>query len=102
MASIQVGDRAPEFTLASQTGQRVSLADFRGNKAVVLFFYPKDGTPGCTIQAIGFSDREDEFKKLDLERARKALTHPILFDGRNLFDPAEMEQLGFIYKSIGR
>ena len=44
----------------------------------------------------------DEFKKLDLEYARKALTHPILFDGRNLFDPAEMERLGFIYKSIGR
>ncbi|MBI3853697.1 MAG: UDP-glucose/GDP-mannose dehydrogenase family protein [Verrucomicrobia bacterium] len=42
------------------------------------------------------------FKKLDLERARKALTHPIMFDGRNLFDPAEMERLGFIYKSIGR
>jgi UDPglucose 6-dehydrogenase len=44
----------------------------------------------------------DEFKKLDLERARKALSHPIMFDGRNLFDPAEMERLGFIYKSIGR
>jgi UDPglucose 6-dehydrogenase len=44
----------------------------------------------------------EEFKKLDLERARKALSHPILFDGRNLFDPAEMERLGFIYKSIGR
>src|SRR5437016_3223503 len=44
----------------------------------------------------------DEFKRLDLERARKSLTHPILFDGRNLFDPAEMERLGFIYKGIGR
>ena len=43
-----------------------------------------------------------EFKKLDLERARKVMTHPILFDGRNLYDPREMEQLGFIYKSIGR
>jgi len=42
------------------------------------------------------------FKKLDLERARKSLTHPILFDGRNLFDPAEMESMGFIYKSVGR
>jgi UDPglucose 6-dehydrogenase len=42
------------------------------------------------------------FKKLDLERARKVMTHPILFDGRNLFDPREMESLGFIYKSIGR
>jgi UDPglucose 6-dehydrogenase len=42
------------------------------------------------------------FRKLDLERARKALTHPILFDGRNLFDKEEMERLGFIYKSVGR
>lgn len=43
-----------------------------------------------------------EFKKLDLERARKSLSHPILFDGRNLFDPAEVEKMGFIYKSVGR
>jgi UDPglucose 6-dehydrogenase len=43
-----------------------------------------------------------QFKKLDLERARKVMTHPIMFDGRNLFDPQEMERLGFIYKSIGR
>jgi UDPglucose 6-dehydrogenase len=44
----------------------------------------------------------DEFKRLDLDRARKAMSHPIMFDGRNLFDPAEMEKIGFIYKSIGR
>ncbi|HYV32887.1 MAG TPA: UDP-glucose/GDP-mannose dehydrogenase family protein [Candidatus Binatia bacterium] len=42
------------------------------------------------------------FKKLDLERARRLLTHPILFDGRNLFDAREMEEMGFIYKSVGR
>ncbi len=42
------------------------------------------------------------FKKLDLERARKSMTHPIMFDGRNMFDAPEMERLGFIYKSIGR
>jgi UDPglucose 6-dehydrogenase len=42
------------------------------------------------------------FRKLDLERVRKLLSHPILFDGRNLFDPREMEALGFIYKSVGR
>jgi len=42
------------------------------------------------------------FKQLDLDQARKSMTHPILFDGRNLFDVAEMEKLGFIYKSIGR
>jgi UDPglucose 6-dehydrogenase len=44
----------------------------------------------------------DEFKKLDLERAKKSLTHPIMFDGRNLFDRAEMERLGWFYKSVGR
>jgi UDPglucose 6-dehydrogenase len=55
---------------------------------------------GC--DALVIATEWDEFKKLDLDRARKALTHPILFDGRNLFDPAEMEKLGFIYKSIGR
>ena len=43
----------------------MDLSSYRGKKNVVLYFYPKDGTPGCTIQAIGFSDREDEFKKLD-------------------------------------
>jgi UDPglucose 6-dehydrogenase len=44
----------------------------------------------------------DEFKKLDLDRAKKSLTHPIMFDGRNLFDRAEMERRGWIYKSVGR
>ena len=44
----------------------------------------------------------DEFKQLDLARAKKGLTHPILFDGRNLFNPVEMEKLGWIYKSVGR
>jgi UDPglucose 6-dehydrogenase len=55
---------------------------------------------GC--DALVIATEWEEFKKLDVDRARKALSHPILFDGRNLFDPAEMEKLGFIYKSIGR
>ncbi len=55
-----------------------------------------------TCDALVVATEWDEFKKLDLNKARKDLTHPILFDGRNLFDPAEMEALGFIYKSIGR
>jgi UDPglucose 6-dehydrogenase len=55
---------------------------------------------GC--DALVVATEWDEFKRLDLERARREMTHPILFDGRNLFDVAEMEQLGFIYKSIGR
>lgn len=55
---------------------------------------------GC--DALVVATEWDEFKRLDLERARREMTHPILFDGRNLFDVAEMESLGFIYKSIGR
>jgi UDPglucose 6-dehydrogenase len=55
---------------------------------------------GC--DALVVATEWDEFKKLDLERARKSLTHPIMFDGRNLFDPVEMERLGWIYKSVGR
>jgi UDPglucose 6-dehydrogenase len=55
---------------------------------------------GC--DALVIATEWPEFKQLDLERARRGMTHPILFDGRNLFEPAEMERLGFIYKSIGR
>src|SRR5277367_6262784 len=55
---------------------------------------------GC--DALIIATEWPEFKKLDLEKVRKDLAHPILFDGRNLFDVAEMEKLGFIYKSIGR
>jgi UDPglucose 6-dehydrogenase len=55
---------------------------------------------GC--DALVIATEWNEFRKLDLERVRREMTHPILFDGRNLFDPAEMERLGFIYKSIGR
>jgi UDPglucose 6-dehydrogenase len=55
---------------------------------------------GC--DAIVIATEWDEFKKLDLARAKKSLTHPIMFDGRNLFDPVEMEKLGWIYKSVGR
>jgi UDPglucose 6-dehydrogenase len=59
-----------------------------------------DVAEGC--DALVIATEWPIFKKLDLERVRKLLSHPILFDGRNLFDPREMEALGFIYKSIGR
>jgi UDPglucose 6-dehydrogenase len=55
---------------------------------------------GC--DALVVATEWDEFKKLNLERAKKSLTHPIMFDGRNLFERAEMERLGWIYKSVGR
>jgi len=55
MAELKIGDQAPEFTLPDETGKPVSLSDFRG-KRVVVFFYPRDNTPGCTAQACGFRD----------------------------------------------
>jgi len=57
-----VGDRAPEFALQSDDGREVSIRDFRGKK-VVLYFYPKDGTSGCTQEAIEFRDLADRFTK---------------------------------------
>ena len=62
---LHVGQPAPSFSLPDANLEMMDLASYRGKKNVVLYFYPKDGTPACTIQAIGFSDREDEFKKLD-------------------------------------
>ena len=61
MASIGVGDRAPDFSLPSQTGEAVRLSDFLGHKAVVLFFYPKDGTAVCTKEACSFRDAYEDF-----------------------------------------
>jgi len=59
---IEEGKPAPDFELATDTGERVRLSDFRG-KPVVLYFYPKDDTPGCTVEACGFRDSFSEFEQ---------------------------------------
>ena len=59
---LKEGDRAPEFTALNQNGEKVSLSDFRG-KNVILYFYPKDKTPGCTKEACAFRDEFAAFKK---------------------------------------
>ena len=61
---VEAGSRAPDFTLASDQGGDVTLSVLRGNK-VVLYFYPKDDTPGCTIQACDFRDAQPTFDGLD-------------------------------------
>jgi thioredoxin-dependent peroxiredoxin len=58
---IQVGDKAPDFTLPSQSGDQVRLQDRLGDRVVVLYFFPKDGTPGCTAQACAFRDSHEVF-----------------------------------------
>ncbi|MEF2836733.1 MAG: thioredoxin-dependent thiol peroxidase [Oscillospiraceae bacterium] len=62
---LQIGMKAPEFTLCDQNGKTVSLSDFLGKK-VVLYFYPRDNTPGCTRQACAFSAVYDGFRKKDV------------------------------------
>lgn len=58
---LQVGDKAPDFTLQSDTGEKVKLSSFKGKK-VVLYFYPEDDTPGCTTQACDFRDNFAAFQ----------------------------------------
>ena len=65
--SIGVGDLAPDFTLPSSTGEMVSLSSFRGKSEVVLFFYPKDNSPGCTAEACAFRDSHEVFKEAGAE-----------------------------------
>jgi peroxiredoxin Q/BCP len=55
MATLKAGDKAPDFTAKDQNGKTISLADFKG-KTVILYFYPKDDTPGCTAEACDFRD----------------------------------------------
>ena len=62
---LNIGDKAPDFTLLDKDGKSVSLSDFLG-KRVVLYFYPKDNTPGCTRQACAFAQSFEEFKNLNV------------------------------------
>ena len=61
MAALAEGDKAPQFTLPASTGGEISLKDFVGKQAVVLYFYPKDMTPGCTTEACAFRDLQGDF-----------------------------------------
>ena len=60
-ANLRVGDPAPEFELPAQTGETIRLSDYRGKRVVVLYFYPKDETPGCTAEACAFRDSYEVF-----------------------------------------
>jgi peroxiredoxin Q/BCP len=65
--SVGVGDLAPDFALPSATGETVHLGDFLGKKEVVLYFYPKDNTSGCTAEACSFRDNYDAISDMDAE-----------------------------------
>jgi peroxiredoxin Q/BCP len=94
VSELAVGDKAPDFNLPSSTGEKISLKSLKG-KPVILFFYPRDNTPGCTKEACGFRDALPRFKKISaavlgvsndsLESHKKfidkfGLTFPLLSD----------------------
>lgn len=66
-SKVEVGAPAPDFTLTNQHGKPVKLSDYKGKSAVVLYFYPKDNTPGCTAEACSFRDSYDVFKEAGAE-----------------------------------
>ena len=66
-SSVRVGDEAPDFVLPDRTGKMVRLSEFRGRKTVVLYFYPKDDTPGCTKESCAFRDSYQDFQDAGAE-----------------------------------
>lgn len=64
MAFPKIGNLAPAFSLPDQNGKKVSLKDYRGKKNVLVYFYPRANTPGCTVQACGIRDNKSAFAKL--------------------------------------
>lgn len=62
MASLKPGDKAPAFSMQTETGEKIASKDFKGKK-LVLYFYPKDDTPGCTKEAIAFTDDIAKFRR---------------------------------------
>ena len=67
MAKVNVGEKAPDFQLPNQDGDIISLSDYYNKKNVVLFFYPKDFSPGCTTQACLFRDNYEDFTDMGAE-----------------------------------
>jgi peroxiredoxin Q/BCP len=67
LLTVKVGDKAPDFTLPSQMGDNVTLSEFLGKKNIVLYFYPKDETIGCTKEACTFRDSYEDLTKLGAE-----------------------------------
>jgi peroxiredoxin Q/BCP len=88
MSTIKTGDTAPHFTLEDQNGKNFSLQDILGKKNLVIYFYPKDETPGCTAEACSFRDQYEDFKNADTEvigiSADSVESHKKFASGRKL------------------
>src|SRR5574344_2306098 len=84
MTKLKIGDKAPDFSAADQNGQRHTLADYRG-KQLILYFYPKDNTSGCTAEACSLRDGRDTLREMGYEVV-------------GVSPDSEKSQLGFVAK----
>jgi thioredoxin-dependent peroxiredoxin len=102
---IQVGDKAPDFTLPSQSGDEVRLSDRLGERVVVLYFYPKDNTSGCTAEACAFRDSYETFTDAGAEvigvSSDSADKHASFAGQHNLPFTLLADQGGRVRKSYG-
>lgn len=101
---LKVGDKAPAFTLRDDSGKKVSLKDFKG-KRVVLYFYPKDLTPGCTVEACDFRDASALIKKkkavvLGVSKD-KVITHQKFKEKHELNFPLLSDEEGKVCENYG-
>ncbi|MCG3471373.1 thioredoxin-dependent thiol peroxidase [Xenorhabdus bovienii] len=89
MSQLKTGDKAPKFSLPDQDGETVSVSDFKGQR-VLVYFYPKAMTPGCTVQACGLRDKMNELKEIGVEVLGISIDTP-----ERLSRFAEKERLNF-------
>ena len=104
MSSINVGQKAPDFTLPKSGGGDVSLSDYAG-KYLILYFYPKDDTPGCTKEAIGFTEELASFKAIGAEvlgvSKDKVAKHDKFIAKHELGIPLGSDETGEMIESYG-
>ncbi len=101
---MQVGDQFPDFTLPRDGGGEMSLADFKGQK-LVLFLYPKDDTPGCTLESIEFTARSDDFAAVGAIvvglSKDSAVSHDKFIKKHNLGMPLLSDEDGGLLETLG-
>jgi len=105
MTLLKAGQHAPDFSLPDDDMQTICLDDFRGREHLVLFFYPKDGTPCCTLEVADFSDHDDDFRKLGCRvlgiNRDDCLSHADFRDREGIALPLLSDMDGSVCKKYG-
>jgi peroxiredoxin Q/BCP len=103
--TLKAGDAAPKLEFKDQDGKSYNLADFVGKQAVILYFYPKDNTPGCTKEACGFRDRMEALKKSKAQvfgvSFDSAASHKKFIEKYDLNFPLVVDESGIIIDAFG-